>query len=1063
MKNKKSIQKALSFLMFCLFFVAVSTSAFAQQKTVSGKVVDDSGEVLPGVTVVVKGTSQGTVTDIDGNFTISNVTSESVLTISFVGMLSQEIVVGDQTTIEVTLKTDAVGLEEVVVVGYGTQKKATLTGSIDQVNSEAFNDKATVSPALALQGQTPGLVVTRTSAQPGKEDLNFTIRGETSVNAYNDKGERVSGSGPLIVIDGVPAISDQAFLNMNSDDIESVSVLKDGAASIYGARAANGVILVTTKKGSGAMKVNITSNVSVQTLGISPVIPSMADYGTVWLEAAAQDGDYPRYWGWGTEENLIDFSNNVARYYSTVYWGDVYLMNAPRYDDMYGSSISNKQNLSISGATEKTTYRFSAGYAENRGMLKSAYDGVKQYNARFNYDYKVTDWFKIESGFSYLNTVQNNPSTGFGSWSVDQDPSIFPTKNPDGQWVGNFGQAAGNKNTVAASADGGKENIVRDQIRLNIAGTINLTKDLSIRGTASFEKEFVDNDKYVLTVLTYDWEGDQAKNPINKKSSMASTNITNTYKTFGGFVDYNKEIGDHSFSAMAGVTGELKEYSRLYGYREGLDDYGVYDLQVASQEISEQNEGKAYHWGLYSYLGRVNYSYKDKYLFESTFRRDGSSKMSAENQWANFAYVSLGWVLTEESFMENVDLISFMKLRASYGETGNQQGIGTYSDISGMGFSAPVFGTTNAASQDGAYVNGITTTTATWERVENTTIGVDFRLLDNKLFGSFDYFWKKNDGMLINVTYPDVLGATAPKTNSGVLETHGWEAVLGYKGQAGDFKYNVSFNMADSRNELVSMEGVNTYKAGLNRRVQGFPLNSYFLYQTDGFFADQDEVDEYYSKYDGPGSIIPDYDNGTLVLRPGDTKKIDLDDDGAITSSGTISEMDGDVKYMGDKQVHYNFGTNISLQYKKWDMSAFFQGVLDQNIVREGKMQHPFYLVWSNQTNAYIGKTWTPENPDAAYPRMTAYHPRARWNWEKTDFMMHNNRYVRLKSLVLGYSFEDITVRDLNIDKLRIYFSGNDLFEFTSIKDGYDPEFGDSSSSSYPFSRSWSLGVNLTF
>lgn len=1052
MKKKNVKMKALSFLSLCFFLVAVSTSVFAQVKTVTGKVTDSNGDPLPGVTIQIKGAGGGTITDIDGNYSIANVSNDNVLIFSFIGMQSKEVAVGTQSNITVSLQDETLGLDEVVVVGYGVQKKATLTGSIDQVSADAFNDKATVSPALALQGQTPGLVVSRTSARPGEEELDFTIRGETSVN----------GGDPLIVIDGVPAISDQAFLNMNSDDIESVSILKDGAASIYGARAANGVVLVTTKKGKGDMKVNFSSNFSIQTIGIRPTSPTMAEYATVWLEAAEQDGDYPLYWGWSTKDNLLDMQQNKAQYYSTAYWGDLYLANAPRFDEMYGSSVSNQQNLSISGSTDKTSYRFSAGYSENRGMLKTAYDGVKQYNARFNYDYKVTDWLKIESGFSYLSTVQNNPSTGFGSWSVDQDPGIFPSKNPYGQWVGNFGSAGGNKNTVAATTDGGKENIARDQIRLNVAATLNITKDLSLRGTASFDKQFLDTDIYKLTVLTYGWDGTLASSAINSTSSMSSENENTTYKTFGGFVNYDKKLGGHSFAAMAGITGEKKEYSSLYGYRAGLDDYGVYDLEVASQESSEQNEGGAWHWGLYSYLGRFNYSYKDKYLLEYTFRRDGSSKMGAENQWANFHYASLGWVLSEESFMKPLDFISFMKLRASYGETGNQEGIDTYSDISEMGFSSAYFGTTSAAAQDASYVDGMTTTSATWERVKNTTIGVDFRVLDSKVFGSFDYFWKKNDGMLIEVEYPDVLGETAPKTNSGVLEVKGWEAVLGYQGKSGDLKFNVSFNIGDSQNKLVSMEGVNTYSAGKNETVQGYALNSYFLYETDGLFASDAEVEEYYTQVNGTGSVITDYDDPTVKLRAGDTKKVDVNGDGAITSTGTINEK-SDLINTGENQIHFNYGMNLGFSYKGWDMSSFFQGVLKHDVVRTGKMQHPFYVVWSNQTNAYIGKTWTEDNPNAKYPRMTAYYNRARWNWQNTDFMMQNNRYIRLKSLVVGYSFKDIAIRGVDIDKLRVYFSGSDLFEFTSIKDGYDPEFGESSSSSYPFNRSWSFGVNLTF
>ena len=1029
------------------------SSETQQNKKITGKVFDASGATIPGVSVVVKGTTIGTITTIDGDFAIDVPSGAKTLLLTFVGMENVELDLSNQTNFKVVMEDASIGLNELVVVGYGVQKKSSLTGAIDQVDADAFSDRATVSPALALQGQTPGLVVTRTSSRPGKEDLNFTIRGATSVN----------GGSPLVVIDGVPAISDQAFLNMNSDDIESVSVLKDGSAAIYGARAANGVILVTTKKGKGAMKVNFTSNVSIQTLGVRPTSPTMGQYATTFLEAAEQDGDYANYWGWQTKENLLRMQQNEAGYYSTSYWGDIYLENSPRYDEMYGSSVSNKQNLSISGSSDKTSYRLSAGYSENRGMLKTAYDGQKQYNVRFNYDYNVTDWFKIESGISYLNTNTNYPSTGFGSWSVDQDPGIFASKNEAGQWMGNFGAMGGNKNTVAATSDGGEETIIRDQVRMNFAATLNLTKDLSLRGTASYEKEFLNTNNYKLTVPTYGWDGTLAKNAINSTSSISETTETKTYKTFGGFLNYNKDLGDHSFAIMAGVTGELQEYTKLKGYRQGLDDYGIYDLNVASTESSVTNEGGANHWGLYSFLGRFNYAYKHKYMFETTFRRDGSSKFADDQQWSNFAYASVGWVLSEEDFMESLDFISFLKVRASYGETGNQKGIDTYSDISSMKFGSKVFGTTTGVYQNTAYVNGMTTDAATWERVKNTTLGVDFRLLDGKVFGSFDYFKKNNDGMLIDVNYAGVLGATAPKTNSGALETKGWEAVVGYKGQVGDLKFNVAFNIGDSENELVSMEGVNKYKAGKNAKVEGYALNSYFLYKTDGYFASDADVDAYYSKVDGAGTTIPSYDDPSKKLRAGDTRKIDLDGDGAITSSGTIGDGNGDVKYMGDNQAHYNYGLNLGFEFKNWDMSCFFQGVLDQNVVRTGKMAYPFSKKWSNQTNQYIGKTWTAENTGADYPRMTFESSRASWNWANNDFMMQNNRYIRLKSLVVGYTFSDLKIDELNLEKVRFYFSGNDLFEFTSIKDGYDPEFGESSSASYPFNRSWSFGVNVTF
>ena len=334
---------------------------------------------------------------------------------------------------------------------------------------------------------------------------------------------------------------------------------------------------------------------------------------------------------------------------------------------------------------------------------------------------------------------------------------------------------------------------------------------------------------------------------------------------------------------------------------------------------------------------------------------------------------------------------------------------------------------------------------------------MDFRVLNNKVYGSFDYYEKKNDGMLIGINYPSVLGGNAPKSNNGELETKGWEAIVGYKDKKGEFEYNVSFNIGNAQNELISMEGVSTYTAGKNATVQGYALNSYFLYQTEGLFESEEEIEAYYTQV-GNGGNIPTATNLARRLRIGDTKKMDLDGDGSITSSGNIDEMNGDIKYMGDAAAHYNFGLNLGLKYKNFDLNALFQGVLKQNVVRTGYMAYPFAKPWSNQPTSFIGKTWAEDNMNAAYPRMTNDKSRAPWNWANNDFLLENNRYVRLKSLVIGYNFEFE-----KIERLRVYFSGNDLFEFTKLEDGYDPEYGESTQSAYPLSRTYSLGVNLTF
>ncbi|MCW3787659.1 SusC/RagA family TonB-linked outer membrane protein [Plebeiibacterium sediminum] len=1028
-----------------------NVSVTDQENTVSisGNVKDENGEPIPGVSIIQKGSSNGTITDIDGNYTIK-VNLGSTIVFSFIGMTSQEIVVSSPSPINVFLKSESIGLDDVVVVGYGTQKKATLTGSVETVKAEVFEDRAVTSPALALQGQTPGLVVTRSSSRPGKESIDFQIRGATSVN----------GGSPLIVIDGSPAINDDAFNSMNAEDIESITILKDGSAAIYGSRAANGVILVTTKKGKGETKVEINSQVMFNTLGIRPPTPTMEEYATVWLEAAEQDGAQANYWGWQTKENLLRMQTGEEGIYSTQYWGDIFLGDYPRFDEMYGSSLSQQQNVSLSGSSEKSSYRISGGYLENRGLLQTAYDGKAQYNLRMNYDYEVTKWLKLETGVSYFNTEVQNPSSGFDASSISNDPPFFPSKNPYGQWYANFG-IAGNRNAVAATVDGGKETTKRDQLKLNFAATVNITKDLSLKGTASFDKDFYYNQNYKLTVPQYTWFGELAPESVNSTSSISEKTSTVFYKTYGGFANYNKKLGNHEISAMIGITAELNENKTLYGYRKGFEDLGVYDINMGSTEELVEATGGQGHWGLYGYVGRLNYNYMNKYLVEVNGRRDGSSKFAPGYKWSNFMGGSLGWVITEENFLKDNNFLSYLKLRASYGEMGNQVGISNYDYVSTMGYGTAIFGTT-AAQQNSAWVSGITSNTRTWERVSNLTVGTDFQLMQGKVYGSFDYFIKKNDGMLISVNYPDVLGGSAPKSNSGSLETKGWEAALGYRNKIGGLEYNVSVNIGDTRNELIKMEGVSTYSAGKNSTVQGYALNSWFLYKTDGFFADEDEVTAYYEQA-GNGGEIPNSSDANVRLRPGDTRKVDLDESKSITGTGNIDDKNGDVKYMGDAAAHYNFGVNIGLKYKNFDLTGFFQGVLDQKILRSGYLQYPFYTVWSNQPSAYIGKTWTEDNTSAKYPRMTYNTTRSKWNWANNDFMLQNNRYVRLKSLVVGYTFKDIKVDKYKIERLRIYFSGNDLFEFTSLKDGYDPEYGESTQNSYPFNRTYAIGVNLSF
>ncbi len=1022
-----------------------------QKITVSGTVISSEDSIpLPGVNILVKGTTIGVATNFDGNYNIQVPSSESILVFTYLGFQIKEIKVLNQTTINVALDPDVKSLEEIVVIGYGQRKKESLTGAIEQVKAEVFEDRAITNPALALQGQTPGLTVTRTSPRPGNEGVGLQIRGATSVN----------GGGPLVIIDGAPVIDNREFYQMNPDDIESISVLKDGAASIYGSRASNGVILVTTKKGKGKMKVEYSGTYRYSTIGIRPAIPSMQEYATLWLEAADQDGATAEYWGWDTRENLERMQTGEEGIYATRFWGDVFIGKANRFDELFGDSESYQHNLSLSGSEEKTRYRLSAAIADNQGALKTAYDGQKQYNIRFNYDYDVNEKLKLQTGITYQRAKNSGPSTGLDATSGSYDPPFFPAKNPYGQWYANF-NIAGNRNATAATTDGGRKDFVEDLTKLYLSGTYTIIEGLEFKANATINKLTGRLDEYRLTIQPYTWDGQISPERINTTPLVKAESRDRLYQNYGAFLNYKYTFKEaHNFALMIGQTAELQKDQFLAGERKGLQDLGVYDLNVAPVD-NVTNSGGAGHWGIYSTIGRFNYDYKGKYLLELVGRRDGSSRFAEGYKYSNFGSVTGGWLVSSESFLQDT-FVNYLKLRGSYGTSGNQVGIGLYDYVSSIGTGSIPFGTTPAL-QNTARVNGLTSLTRTWEEVKIENIGLDFGFLQNRLTGSFDVYRKTNNGMLINVIYPNVLGGTAPKSNSGQLETKGWEAVIGWKDRKGDFSYNVSFNISDNENNLLRMDGATEFSAGLVSAREGFPLNSYFLYKTDGLFQSQAEVDSYYATFTAVNQgELPLESDANQAIRVGDTRKIDVDGNGYIDDVGGEGDA-GDAVYMGDAAPHYIYGINLGATYKGFDFTAFFQGVLKQNVLRTGFMQYPFYQIWTNQTTSYLGKTWTPENTSAEYPRMTSNTTRSAYNWANNDFLLQNNRYIRLKNIVVGYTLNKSISEKIGMDKIRFYFSGNDLFEITSVKDGYDPEFGDSTQSIYPFSRTYAFGLNLTF
>lgn len=1038
-------------------------------RTIKGTVTDQNGEPLIGCNVVVLGSQEGVITDLDGKFSLKVPNGAKQLKISYIGYIDQVVTIGNSSDIKVTLKEDSNALDEVVVVGYGTQKKATLTGSIEQVSSKALESRAITNVGLALQGQTPGLTVTRSSSRPGNEGLNFQIRGATSVN----------GGSPLIIIDGVPALNATSFQNMNSDDVESISVLKDGSASIYGAKAANGVVLVTTKKGKGKVNVDYNFNMRFSTPGITSFSPDMSEYATMWLEANKEER-IQNWWGWISADNMQKMQQGIEGIYPTQHWGEIFLGDANRIEEMFATRFSYQHNLGIAGSTDKSDYRISIAYADNQGNLATAYDGQKQINLRLNYGLQMTKWLKFETAASMIKTDTESPSVGLDASLYGQEMPFFPAKNPYGQWYANYG-TIGDRQPVAATSDGGRDNKTNLTTRVDLKMVADIWKGISFEGMVSYQNEEYRRDRWVIPVQTYDWFGNPAdrvidatkpsliypNDPLNIKAEnnpgylMEANN--RLYQYYSALLKYNKTFAQvHNVSAMMGINAEKWALKKMATARETFEDSGVYDLNLASG--AQGNSGGKTQNGTYSYIAKVNYNYAEKYLIELMGRRDGNSKFAAGHRFKNFGSLSAGWVFTQEEFMKFITpILDFGKVRFSYGSSGNDAGLGDYDYVSTINQGVTILGLpANALVSSGLNNSGLISYTRTWERVEQKNFGIDLNFFHNRLTANFDYFIKDNKGMLSQVSYPAVLGGNAPKTNSGHLNVKGWEVSLGWRDAVKDFSYFVNFNISDTQTLLKNLEGADTYGAGKNGSVNGYPLNSYFLYRTDGFFKDQAEVDRYYALYKDGGAALANVNQGTATeLRPGDTKRLDLSRDYRISADGV---EDSDLQYIGDANPHFVFGITAGGSWKGFDLNVLFQGVGQQYIMRSGWMAYPFYAEYTNQNPNFLGQTWTANQQNARYPRLSSHPARAKWNYENNDFMLQNSRYIRLKSLVFGYTLPKIWTKKVKLEKVRIYFSGNDLWEATSIDDGFDPEMGEvSNNSGYPFCRTWSFGVNVGF
>lgn len=1062
---KKTIRKDrqhAGLILFFLFLFLSLSHTYAQSPVVTGKITDTTGTPVAGAAIMVKGVpTRGATSTADGTFRIQASAGE-ILVIRYMGFETVEVPVSSSGLLAIKLRTLNASLGDVVVVGYGARRKATLTGAIAQVGSEVFKDRPVTNAALAMQGAVPGLTITRTSARPGNENLNIRLRGESSV----------TGVDPLIIVDGVPVIGTWELNQINPYDIETVTVLKDASAAIYGARAQGGVILITTKRGSsGKTTVSFNSNASLNTIGIQVPWANMSQWASLYLATSTADkrdanGNPVEWFPQWTKANLermsrgesFDYTDpgGILHHYADNNWQDA----------LYGPSWSTQQNVSLRGGNAKGVYMLSLGYANNKSLLKTAYDGEKKYTLRLNYDYNISNAVKLETQVSYDDRTVQSPRNGIGAGFFDAP--IFPVYNAQGQYYDDYGY----RNPVAFTTSGGTAKNAEGILRLNGRLSAEIMQGLKLSGTAAIVKRNGWKKLYNQTFSFYSWSGDKVTSvqygPPNNPSVTDTVGST-LYQTYGLQLDYTKSIGkDHNLAFMVANTAELSETKLISASRSQLQFDGLYDINTAispsTASYAGLNSGGSSHWGLVSYIGRANYDFRKKYLLELLGRRDGSSRFQTGYRWASFYSVSGGWRITEEAFMKGSRWLNDLKLRGSYGETGGQANIGLYDYIATVNVNGTALFGATPVLQGTAYLAGITTNQRSWERMVNKNIGVDFSALGNRLSGSFDLYEKKNVGMLIALVYPSVLGGTAPTTNNGTFRTRGWELALRWDGSTpnGKLRYNIGFNLSDNKTLVTSYAGKDTWVAGKNTVREGYPVGALFLYKTLGYFKTEEEVTAWMAKYGATGEAS-NYTGVTNTFHPGDLIRADLDGDGKISATGNGRKGSGDVYYYGDSNPHYTFGFNLGTQWNGIDFSAFIQGVAKWNILRTGNARAPFFRNYLNVNTTYIGKTWTQENPDAGYPRLSFDNNINNWNWQNNDVNVQNLRYARLKSLVIGYTIPAMLTTRAKIGRARIYFSGNDLFELTSVKDGFDPERGESSDNSYPFFRTWSFGLDISF
>lgn len=1005
-----------------------STESAPQQDTrqITGTVVDAAGVPVIGANVMVKGTTNGTITDIDGKFTL-DVPEGAILQISYIGYMEQTVSVGEQKVFNVVLKEDTQKLDEVVVVGYGTQKKVNLTGSVSSVKfDEEMANRPITDASQALSGKASGVWVSQNSGKPGDDGAQLRIRGWGTLN----------NSDPLVIIDGVEG----SFSQINPIDIESISVLKDAAsAAIYGSKAANGVVLVTTKMGKKNEKTQIELNsyIGFQQLGRHyDLVTNSAEHMTIVNSALENNGSSPLF----PESMISAFANGNDPYkYPNTDW----------YDEVFRNALITGHNLSVRGGSDKLASFVSLNYLKQDGIMKNT--DSEKYSFRSNLDYKINSHLRIGGRFSY---IRNNYKEPFDMKNVflglDGATPFTAPYTKDGKYgsvqaISDDGILLYSLYNPLIYLANGASKTTLDYLSVNAYAAVDFSKDLNLQLTWASNGSWNETDKYNQSIYGYTDTGiEMQAKAYNKDGILMSRNQISSFRNnFHATLNFNKEINElHNISSVVGFQLEDYQQKNVFGRRTNPPKEGMTQIDAGTEGV--QAEGNLLRLRMVSYFGRLNYSFADRYLFEMNLRADASSRFRRGNRWGIFPGFSAGWRLSEEQFVKNLDIFSNLKLRASWGQLGNQTISGYWPYLTVIDQSYNLSYNYGGAFYPGAAVINLVDEGITWETTSSLDIGLDIGLLDNRLNIEADYFNKITKDILVQLPMPQVLGQkTAPFENLGEMKNNGFELVVNYDNQENDrnrLGYNIGLNFTWIDNEVTKFQnGKSPDQLYLIR--EGYSYKSLYGYKAIGIYQTDEEAQMHM------------HSNG-FVPKQGNLKYEDVNGDGKLDYQ--------DKQVLGNTIPKATYGINAGLRFKGFDLSVLFQGVGGANAVIKDYTTRMAYECITIPT--FRRDSWSLDNTDSEIPML-----RFDSSWDEYDssFWVRRIDFLKLKNLQLGYNFSENVISKLHLSRLYLYVNAQNLFTLMLCDgyEGYDPERDtfQSGSNFYPSARSFTFGLNINF